>query len=65
VYILYSVGKNYGYAKFGSKQSAEQAIQMLHGHNVFGNRLKVMLAEPPRNERSDGANYDSKRARHD
>lgn len=40
--------KNYGYAKFASKESAMRAIQTLHGQNLAGNRLKVLEAEPPR-----------------
>lgn len=40
-------GKNYGYAKFTSRGSAEAAITALHGMEVFGVKLKVMLADPP------------------
>ncbi len=40
-------GKNYGYAKFATRASAEAAITALHGMEVFGVRLKVMLADPP------------------
>ncbi len=40
-------GKNYGYAKFNNRQSAESAITALHGMEVFGVKLKVMLADPP------------------
>ena len=40
-------GKNYGYAKFTSRMSAEAAITALHGMEVFGVKLKVMLADPP------------------
>ena len=40
-------GKNYGYAKFTSRSSAEAAITALHGMEVFGVKLKVMLADPP------------------
>ncbi|KAJ8313831.1 hypothetical protein KUTeg_008392 [Tegillarca granosa] len=46
VYLL--PAKNYGYAKFASKESAMRAIQTLHGQNLAGNRLKVLEAEPPR-----------------
>ncbi|EDO43850.1 predicted protein [Nematostella vectensis] len=44
--------RNFGYAKFAAKQSADAAIQGLHGHDVLGMKLKVMLADPPRNESS-------------
>ena len=40
-------GKNYGYAKFTIRSSAEAAITALHGMEVFGVKLKVMLADPP------------------
>ncbi len=40
-------GKNYGYAKFTTRSSAEAAITALHGMEVFGTKLKVMLADPP------------------
>lgn len=40
-------GKNYGYAKFTTRVSAEAAITALHGMEVFGVKLKVMLADPP------------------
>ena len=43
-------GKNYGYAKFTSRSAAEAAITALHGMEVFGVKLKVMLADPPPDE---------------
>ena len=43
-------GKNYGYAKFTSRSAAEAAITALHGMEVYGVRLKVMLADPPPEE---------------
>ena len=45
-------GKNYGYAKFASRGSAEAAITALHGMEVFGVKLKVMLADPPPDDSS-------------
>jgi len=45
-------GKNYGYSKFTSRASAEAAITALHGMEVFGVKLKVMLADPPPEESS-------------
>ncbi|XP_033763032.1 RNA-binding protein 45-like isoform X2 [Pecten maximus] len=51
VYLL--PARNYGYAKFASKDSAMRAIQVLHGQNLAGNRLKVLEAEPPKNEHND------------
>ena len=45
-------GKNYGYAKFTHRGSAEAAITALHGMEVFGVKLKVMLADPPPDDTS-------------
>ncbi|XP_077978793.1 RNA-binding protein 45-like [Glandiceps talaboti] len=45
VYMLGS--RNYGYAKYSDKGSAEMAINTLHGQDVAGIRLKVLSAEPP------------------
>ncbi|KAF0305374.1 RNA-binding protein 45 [Amphibalanus amphitrite] len=44
IYIL--SGKTCGYAKYACKESAEKAIQTLHGQELCGARLKVMPAEP-------------------
>ena len=41
-------GRNYGYAKYANKESAMKAIQMLHGQNLSGQRIKVLEAEPPK-----------------
>ncbi|KAJ8952485.1 hypothetical protein NQ318_003280 [Aromia moschata] len=43
VYMLNN--RNCGYAKYASKQSAEDAIQTLHGAEVLGMRIKVLEAE--------------------
>lgn len=47
-------GKNYGYAKFTTRVSAESAITALHGMEVFGVKLKVMLADPPPDDSARG-----------
>jgi len=45
--------KNFGYAKFSRAESAERAIQVLHGAEIMGKKLKVLPAEPPKpNENS-------------
>jgi len=44
IYLL--PGKTCGYAKYASKESAEKAVAALHGQEICGNRLKVMLADP-------------------
>ena len=38
-----SSGRNYGYAKFTSKESANKAIETLHAQEICGNRLKVKI----------------------
>ncbi|KFO22407.1 RNA-binding protein 45 [Fukomys damarensis] len=43
-------GKNVGYAKFADRVSANDAIATLHGKILNGVRLKVMLADSPREE---------------
>jgi len=46
VYLL--SGRNYGYAKYASKECAMKAIETLHGQTLGGQRLKVLEAEPPK-----------------
>ncbi|KAK0044947.1 RNA-binding protein 45-like [Biomphalaria glabrata] len=46
VYLL--SGRNYGYAKFASKDCAMKAIETLHGQTLAGQKLKVLEAEPPK-----------------
>uniref|UniRef100_A0A8D0GNF2 RNA binding motif protein 45 n=1 Tax=Sphenodon punctatus TaxID=8508 RepID=A0A8D0GNF2_SPHPU len=48
VYLV--AGKNVGYVKFADRTSASDAIAALHGKTVNGVRLKVMLADSPREE---------------
>lgn len=48
VYLLN--GKNCGYATYAKKESANKAIEVLHGQEVCRMRLKVMQAEPPKSE---------------
>ncbi|XP_012280872.1 RNA-binding protein 45 [Orussus abietinus] len=43
VYML--PGKNCGYAKYASVESANKAIEVLHGQEICGSRLKVLEAE--------------------
>lgn len=38
--------KNIGFAKFSSKESAHEALEVLNGQQIEGNTLKVQLAEP-------------------
>lgn len=47
VYLL--SGRNFGYAKYASLDSAKAAIETLHGQCVAGQRLKVLEAEPQKN----------------
>ncbi|XP_035982244.1 RNA-binding protein 45 isoform X1 [Fundulus heteroclitus] len=43
-------GRKVGYMKYADKQSATEAMALLHGRTVNGVKLKVMLADPPREE---------------
>uniref|UniRef100_A0AAQ5YN25 RRM domain-containing protein n=1 Tax=Amphiprion ocellaris TaxID=80972 RepID=A0AAQ5YN25_AMPOC len=43
-------GRKVGYMKYADKQCADEAMAMLHGHVVNGVKMKVMLADPPREE---------------
>jgi len=51
-------GKTCGYAKYAMKESAERAIEALHGQELCGSRLKVMLADPHQKSK-DSSNGDS------
>ncbi|KAK3587925.1 hypothetical protein CHS0354_014444 [Potamilus streckersoni] len=59
VYLL--SGRNYGYAKYASKECAMKAISVLHGQSIAGQRLKVLEAEPPKedNRREGRDRHDS------
>ncbi|CAL1528800.1 unnamed protein product [Lymnaea stagnalis] len=46
VYLL--SGRNYGYAKYASKDCAMKAIETLHGQTLAGQKMKVLEAEPPK-----------------
>ncbi|XP_072903235.1 RNA-binding protein 45 [Hemitrygon akajei] len=43
-------GRNIGYVKYAERHSATNAMDILHGKVVNGVKLKVMLADPPREE---------------
>ncbi|XP_043549463.1 RNA-binding protein 45 [Chiloscyllium plagiosum] len=43
-------GRNIGYVKYAERHSATNALDTLHGKVVNGIKLKVMLADPPREE---------------
>ncbi|XP_063988572.1 RNA-binding protein 45 isoform X3 [Diachasmimorpha longicaudata] len=49
VYML--PGKNCGYAKYASVESANKAIEVLHGQEICGSRLKVLEAEERNDDR--------------
>nr|XP_054773764.1 RNA-binding protein 45-like [Lytechinus pictus] len=44
-------GRNYGYAKFARKESAEICLTTLHGQTIAGEKLKVIVADPEPEER--------------
>ncbi|XP_020776813.1 RNA-binding protein 45 [Boleophthalmus pectinirostris] len=43
-------GRKVGYMKYADKQCADDAMAALHGRFVNGVKMKVMLADPPREE---------------
>uniref|UniRef100_A0A8C7Y0S7 RNA binding motif protein 45 n=1 Tax=Oryzias sinensis TaxID=183150 RepID=A0A8C7Y0S7_9TELE len=43
-------GQKVGYIKYADKQCADEAMVALHGRVVNGVKMKVMLADPPREE---------------
>ncbi|KAM4591484.1 RNA-binding protein 45 isoform 2-T2 [Odontesthes bonariensis] len=43
-------GRKVGYMKYADKQCADEALAVLHGRVVNGVKMKVMLADPPREE---------------
>ncbi|XP_037638989.1 RNA-binding protein 45 isoform X2 [Sebastes umbrosus] len=43
-------GRKVGYMKYAEKQSADDAMALLHGQVINGVKMKVMLADPPREE---------------
>ncbi|XP_056125891.1 RNA-binding protein 45 [Rhinichthys klamathensis goyatoka] len=43
-------GRNVGYIKYSDRKSAHDAIALLHGRVVNGVKMKVMLADPPKEE---------------
>lgn len=45
--IISFTGKNYGFAKFASVESADNAQKYMHGENISGNNLKCLEAEDP------------------
>ncbi|XP_059168208.1 RNA-binding protein 45-like isoform X2 [Physella acuta] len=52
VYLL--SGRNYGYAKYASKDCAVKAIETLHGQTLAGQKMKVLEAEPPKSHPAHG-----------
>ena len=47
------LGRNFGYVKYAAQESAEKAMEVLHGQELCGQRMKVVEAEPPK-ERDNG-----------
>lgn len=45
---MLNAGRNYGYAKYASKDCAMRAIETLHGQTLAGQKMKVLEAEPPK-----------------
>lgn len=43
-------GRNVGYVKYAERKHASDAMAALHGKVVNGVKMKVMLADPPKEE---------------
>ncbi|KAJ8012729.1 hypothetical protein DPEC_G00045910 [Dallia pectoralis] len=43
-------GRNVGYMKYAERKSADDAMASLHGQTINGIKMKVMLADPPKEE---------------
>ncbi|XP_059355521.1 RNA-binding protein 45-like [Carassius carassius] len=43
-------GRNVGYIKYADRKPAHEAIALLHGKVINGIKMKVMLADPPKEE---------------
>lgn len=54
VHVLF-IDKKFGYVKYADAACASHAMETLNGEVVYGNRLKVLPADPPR---SDGREVD-------
>lgn len=61
IYVLNN--KTCGYAKYAAVESAEAAVKSLHGQDVCGSRLKVMLADPQDKSSTGGDVGGRKRAK--
>ena len=61
IYVLNH--KTCGYAKYAAIESAEAAVKSLHGQDVCGSRLKVMLADPQDKSSNGGDGGGRKRAK--
>ena len=46
----YSTGKNYGFAKYADSDSAQRAMNTLHGQKICGMNIKVLEGEAPKYE---------------
>ncbi|XP_050510153.1 RNA-binding protein 45 [Diabrotica virgifera virgifera] len=57
VYMLHH--KNYGYAKYAKKQSAEKAIEVLNGIEMKGIRLSVVEAQERKQDKRQKLDLDS------
>ncbi|XP_064648498.1 RNA-binding protein 45-like [Lineus longissimus] len=51
--VFLQPGRNFGYARYGSKESAGKAISALNLVEINGQLMKVLVAEAPRKERGD------------
>ncbi|KAG7303825.1 hypothetical protein JYU34_010721 [Plutella xylostella] len=61
--IIVYPGKTYGFVKYASARSADEAIKVLHGASILGVRLKVLEADEKQSK--EDSNGDRKRQRMD
>jgi len=54
VVVVVVSGRKYGYVKYACADSALAAQTALHRQTICGNRIKVILADPPKYEGSRG-----------
>ena len=45
--------KNFAFAKYATKESAQRAMDTLNGSTICGMSLKVVKADPPKNKDKD------------
>jgi len=63
--VSFQRGRNFGYAKYARKESADMAVSLLHGETIAGNRIKVLIADKPKQDDDDARSPNTKRMKND